>query len=69
MKYVCELCGMTYDETVGDIRAGIQPGTKFEQLPADYACSGCGYLKETFNPVGAAPAKKDSSAYYNDSNR
>lgn len=51
MKYVCELCGTVYDEDMGDIRAGIQPGTSFSQLPEDYACRGCGYLKEAYNPV------------------
>lgn len=51
MKFVCELCGTIYDEDVGDIRSGIQPGTKFSQLPEDYACPGCYYLKEAYYPL------------------
>lgn len=51
MKYVCELCGTVYDEETGNLRAGIQPGTKYSDLPEDYACPGCGYLKEALNPV------------------
>lgn len=51
MKYVCELCGSIYDEEAGDIRGGIRPGTPFDQLPEDYACPGCGFLKEAFDPV------------------
>lgn len=51
MKYVCELCGCVYDEEVGNMKAGIQPGTKFSDLPEDYECPGCGYQKEALNPV------------------
>ena len=58
MKYVCELCGSIYDEALGDPRAGIQPGTKFADLPEYYECPDCGYKKETFNPV--RPRNADS---------
>lgn len=51
MKYICELCGTVYDEAIGNTRAGIVPGTKFADLPEDYECPGCGYLKEALNPV------------------
>lgn len=51
MKYTCELCGYVYDETSGDVRHGIQPGTAFDQLPEHFECPGCGYEKEAFNPV------------------
>ena len=33
MKYVCDVCGYVYDETVGDPDNGIAPGTKWEDLP------------------------------------
>lgn len=33
MKYVCDVCGWEYDETVGDPDNGIAPGTKWEDLP------------------------------------
>lgn len=51
MKYICELCGTVYDEAVGNAAAGIAPGTVFADLPEDYECPGCGYLKEALNPV------------------
>ena len=51
MKYICELCGNVYDETVGVVNSGIQPGTTYAQLPEDYECRGCGFQKEAFNPV------------------
>lgn len=37
-KYVCEACGWVYDEAVGDPENGIAAGTKFEDLPEDFAC-------------------------------
>ena len=51
MKYICELCGMVYDETVGDGKRGIAPGTAFAELPDDYECPGCGSGKEAFSPA------------------
>ena len=33
MKYVCDVCGWEYDEELGDPDNGIEPGTKFEDLP------------------------------------
>ena len=51
MKYACELCGYIYDETAGDAKRGIVPGTAFAELPEHFECPGCGYEKEAFNPV------------------
>ena len=48
MKYVCDLCGWVYDEAAGDPSNGIAPGTKFENLPADYRCALCGVGKDHF---------------------
>ena len=36
MKYVCRLCGWEYDEALGDPENGIEPGTRFEDLPEDF---------------------------------
>jgi rubredoxin-NAD+ reductase len=49
MKYVCELCGFTYDEALGDPDRGIAPGTKFEDLPEDFECAVCGVGKDNFS--------------------
>ena len=35
-KYICIVCGYIYDEELGDPENGIEPGTKFEDLPEDY---------------------------------
>ena len=49
MKYICDLCGWEYDETVGVPDNGIEPGTKFEDLPDDFVCPVCGASKEQFS--------------------
>ena len=48
MKYVCSICGYVYDEEAGDPDNGIEPGTKFEDLPDDFACPLCGQPKKVF---------------------
>jgi len=47
-KYVCTVCGYTYDPKKGDPDNGIKPGTKFEDLPDDWVCPVCGAAKEAF---------------------
>ena len=47
-KYTCNLCGWEYDEAVGDPDNGIAAGTKFEDLPDDFACPLCGAGKDQF---------------------
>jgi flavin reductase (DIM6/NTAB) family NADH-FMN oxidoreductase RutF/rubredoxin len=49
-KYVCQVCGYTYDPAAGDPDAGIKPGTPFEQLPDDWVCPVCGASKDQFEP-------------------
>ncbi|MBE6600872.1 MAG: flavodoxin, partial [Ruminococcaceae bacterium] len=51
VKYVCEICGYEYDEAAGDPENGIAPGTKFEDLPEDFACPLCGVGKENFKEL------------------
>jgi rubredoxin len=47
-KYVCEVCGYVYDPQQGDPDNGIDPGTKFEDLPNDWDCPVCGASKDDF---------------------
>ena len=49
MKYVCDVCGYVYDETVGDPDNGIAAGTKWEDLPEDFVCPLCGVGKDQFS--------------------
>lgn len=48
-KYVCDVCGWEYDEEKGAPEYGIEPGTKFEDLPEDFECPLCGVDKENFS--------------------
>lgn len=49
MRYVCLICGYTYDEKEGDPENGIDPGTLWEDLPDDFSCPECGVSKEDFD--------------------
>ena len=48
-KDVCDVCGWVYDEALGAPEHGIAPGTKFEDLPADFECPLCGVDKDNFS--------------------
>ncbi|MDR3116193.1 MAG: rubredoxin [Treponema sp.] len=50
-KYICDVCGYTYDPAKGDSTNGIKPGTSFEDLPDDWVCPICGLGKEAFSPA------------------
>ena len=47
-KYVCNVCGYVYDPATDDPDNGIAPGTKFEDLPADWVCPLCAVDKTHF---------------------
>ena len=50
-KYLCDLCGYIYDPEKGDPDRGVQPGTAFENVPADWECPECGAGKDDFSPI------------------
>ena len=35
-KFKCAKCGYVYDPEKGDLKHGMEPGTKFEELPDDW---------------------------------
>ena len=49
MKHICNICGWEYDEALGAPEHGIEPGTKFEDLPDDFVCPLCGVGKDSFS--------------------
>ena len=51
MKFECTLCGWIYDEVVGVPESDIAPGTKWEDVPDDFACPLCGAGKDQFSKV------------------
>ena len=47
-KYVCSVCGYVYDPEQGDPDNGVEPGTKWEDVPDDWECPVCGASKDEF---------------------
>ena len=47
-KYVCTVCGYVYDPASGDPDNGVDPGTPFDKVPADWTCPVCGAAKDQF---------------------
>ena len=50
MKYEC-VCGYVYEEEKGEPESGIEPGTKWEDVPDDFVCPLCGVGKDMFTEV------------------
>ncbi len=46
--YHCTVCGYVYDPATGDPDAGVEPGTSFDDIPADLVCPECGADKSFF---------------------
>lgn len=49
MKYVCDICGYIYDEAAGEPEKGVEPDTKWEDVPEDFECPLCGVDKSQFS--------------------
>ena len=49
-QWICESCGFIYDPEEGDPDGGIDAGTAFEDIPADWYCPVCGARKADFSP-------------------
>lgn len=47
-KWICTVCGYTYDPAVGDPANGVAAGTAFEDVPEDWVCPDCGVGKDMF---------------------
>jgi len=54
--YQCIVCGYIYDEAAGDPEHGIAPGTRWEDVPADWQCPDCGVAKADFEMAEMAAA-------------
>ena len=50
-KWECIVCGLIYDEELGWPDDGIEPGTKWEDVPGDWLCPECGVGKEDFDMI------------------
>ena len=47
-KYVCTVCGYVYVPEQGDPDNGVNPGTKWEDVPDSWECPVCGASKDDF---------------------
>ena len=47
-KYECGVCKYIYNPKSGNEKAGIAPGTEFEDLPENWVCPVCGESKDVF---------------------
>ena len=50
-SWMCVICGFVYHEAQGLPEEGIEPGTKWEDVPPNWACPECGARKEDFEMV------------------
>lgn len=53
LQYICHACGYIYDEEHGDPDGGLPPGTRFADIPDDWACPLCGVTRNDFEPYAA----------------
>lgn len=61
-KYVCPICGYTYDEALGRSEDGIAPGTSWQKLPEDWTCPLCGAPKSMFEKKNTPEPKSATAA-------
>ncbi|MBR3002415.1 MAG: rubredoxin [Clostridia bacterium] len=47
-KYICSECKYIYNPKYGNEKAGVKPGTTFDELPENWVCPVCGESKEVF---------------------
>jgi len=50
-KWMCVVCGFIYDEALGVPEEGIEPGTRWEDVPDTWTCPDCGATKDDFEMV------------------
>lgn len=61
--FICRACGLLYDESKGDSDSGLVAGTRFADIPDDWACPLCGVTKSDFEPyVSEARVVKSRTA-------
>lgn len=44
----CQVCGFIYNEAEGFPEEGINPGTRWADIPEDWCCPECGVAKIDF---------------------
>jgi rubredoxin len=49
--WMCIICGWVYEEEKGCPEEGIEPGTRWEDVPEYWVCPDCGAGKEDFEMI------------------
>ena len=49
--WLCIICGFLYDEKDGWPEDGIEPGTRWEDVPDTWECPVCGATKDDFDMI------------------
>ncbi|KNZ33087.1 MAG: rubredoxin [Methylibium sp. NZG] len=60
--FICRACGLVYDEAKGDADSGLAPGTRFDDIPDDWACPLCGVTKADFEPYDRTEVARSTAA-------
>lgn len=60
--FICKACGLLYDEGKGDEDSGLAAGTRFVDIPDDWACPLCGVTKADFEPYVAETVRETRSS-------
>lgn len=62
-RFRCSECGFVYDEGEGCQHEGFPPGTRWADIPRDWACPDCAVVeKPEFEPLDAGSADEDQQA-------
>lgn len=60
-QYICNACGLIYDEAKGDPDSGLPPGTRFADIPDNWECPLCAVTKTDFSPYTPPDLSKPRS--------
>ncbi len=50
-NWICVVCGFLYSEADGLPEEGIEPGTRWEDVPETWTCPDCGVGKSDFEMI------------------
>ena len=64
-QFICRACGFVYDEEHGDPDGGLPPGTRYEDIPDDWACPLCGVSKHDFDPHAPSAGSRVTHGHSN----
>ncbi len=57
-QFRCPGCGYVYDERLGHPHEGFPPGTRWQEIPDDWACPDCAVRQKTDFLLLAAERKE-----------